>query len=201
MDFLESKRVVHRDLATRNVLLKTKHHCACTHTLRLVSQLCAGALLWSDSVFGRVRTRISSSHGPDPAHPLQVKSPTLVFRERCEPMKTTTRAPRGGNGRSNGATSPRVRTPSTRSHSAAADVISGFRYAPESVNYGKFTAKSDVFSFGVTMWEIYSQAREPWGDLSMSEVGSSCASDRDFMPAPCSCPIRRTTPISHTIPI
>lgn len=27
MDFLESKRVVHRDLATRNVLLKTPHHC------------------------------------------------------------------------------------------------------------------------------------------------------------------------------
>lgn len=48
--------------------------------------------------------------------------------------------------------------------------MSCFRYAPESVNYGKFTAKSDVFSFGVTMWEIYSQAREPWGDLSMSEV-------------------------------
>eukprot|EP00035_Acanthoeca_spectabilis_P022653 m.444967 g.444967 ORF g.444967 m.444967 type:complete len:692 (+) comp19172_c0_seq1:125-2200(+) len=100
MDFLESKRVVHRDLATRNVLLKTKYHCKI-------------------SDFGLSRT--------------------LRADENYYTSTTGGKWP--------------IKW-----------------YAPESVNYGKFTAKSDVFSFGVTMWEIYSQAREPWGDLSMSEV-------------------------------
>ena len=35
---------------------------------------------------------------------------------------------------------------------------------------GKFTAKSDVFSFGVTLWEIYTAAQEPWGDMMMADV-------------------------------
>jgi tyrosine-protein kinase len=100
MDFLEQKRVCHRDLATRNILLKEHTH-----------------IKISD--FGLSRT----------------------LRPEENYYTSTT----GG------------KWPIKW-------------YAPESVNYGKFTAKSDVFSFGVTLWEIYTAAQEPWGDMMMADV-------------------------------
>lgn len=43
-------------------------------------------------------------------------------------------------------------------------------YAPESYNYGTFSNKSDVWSFGVTIWEMYSYGEQPYGDKKGSEV-------------------------------
>lgn len=43
-------------------------------------------------------------------------------------------------------------------------------YAPESVYYGKFTSKSDVWGFGVTLWEIWTFGDMPYGDLTGREV-------------------------------
>ena len=45
-----------------------------------------------------------------------------------------------------------------------------FRYAPESVNYGQFSSKSDVWGFGITLWEMWSWAAPPYGNLPGSEV-------------------------------
>lgn len=41
---------------------------------------------------------------------------------------------------------------------------------PEALLYGKFTVKSDVWSYGVLMWEIYSYACQPFGGVSNYEV-------------------------------
>lgn len=45
------------------------------------------------------------------------------------------------------------------------------RWMPlESIFYNRFTTKSDVWSFGVTMWEIFSFAMQPYGHMTPSEV-------------------------------
>ncbi len=41
---------------------------------------------------------------------------------------------------------------------------------PEALLYGKFTVKSDVWSFGVLMWEVYTYAHQPYGGISNYEV-------------------------------
>ena len=41
---------------------------------------------------------------------------------------------------------------------------------PEALLYGKFTVKSDIWSYGVLMWEVYSFACQPFGGISNYEV-------------------------------
>uniref|UniRef100_A0A6B2EKM1 Tyrosine-protein kinase n=1 Tax=Phlebotomus kandelakii TaxID=1109342 RepID=A0A6B2EKM1_9DIPT len=43
-------------------------------------------------------------------------------------------------------------------------------YAPESFNYGTFSHASDVWSFGITLWEMYALGEPPYGDMKGVDV-------------------------------
>ncbi|XP_034089005.1 tyrosine-protein kinase Lyn-like [Gymnodraco acuticeps] len=59
--------------------------------------------------------------------------------------------------------------------------------APEAINYGSFTIKSDIWSFGVLLYEIITYGKCPYPGMTKGEVISSV--QRGYrMPQPDSCP-------------
>ncbi|KAM4708094.1 tyrosine-protein kinase SYK isoform 2-T6 [Discoglossus pictus] len=60
-------------------------------------------------------------------------------------------------------------------------------YAPECINFFKFSSKSDVWSFGVLMWEAYSYGQKPYRGLKGGEVSQMIESGKR-MDCPSRCP-------------
>lgn len=62
------------------------------------------------------------------------------------------------------------------------------RWMPsEAILYGKFTTESDIWSFGVCMWEIYSYGEQPYRGISNPDV-INMIRKRQLLPCPANCP-------------
>ncbi|XP_043916753.1 tyrosine-protein kinase SYK isoform X2 [Protopterus annectens] len=61
-------------------------------------------------------------------------------------------------------------------------------YAPECINYFTFSNKSDVWSFGVLMWEAFSYGQKPYKGMKGAEV-LQMIQQGDRMSSPPKCPI------------
>lgn len=56
--------------------------------------------------------------------------------------------------------------------------------APEAIAYRKFTSASDVWSYGVVMWEVMSYGERPYWDMSNQDVslGDGEGQEEGFTP-------------------
>lgn len=45
--------------------------------------------------------------------------------------------------------------------------------APESIMYGKFTLESDIWSYGVVLWETFTFGKQPYYGHSNEEVSAT----------------------------
>uniref|UniRef100_G3PPI8 Tyrosine-protein kinase receptor n=1 Tax=Gasterosteus aculeatus aculeatus TaxID=481459 RepID=G3PPI8_GASAC len=58
---------------------------------------------------------------------------------------------------------------------------------PESIMYRKFSTESDVWSFGVILWEIFTYGKQPWFQLGNNEV-IECITQGRVLDRPRICP-------------
>ncbi|XP_067832935.1 high affinity nerve growth factor receptor-like [Heptranchias perlo] len=58
---------------------------------------------------------------------------------------------------------------------------------PESIMYRKFTTESDIWSFGVVLWEIFTYGKQPWYQLSNNEA-IECITQGRELECPRTCP-------------
>ncbi|XDV28005.1 hypothetical protein PO909_031431 [Leuciscus waleckii] len=59
--------------------------------------------------------------------------------------------------------------------------------SPEAIAYRKFTSASDVWSYGIVMWEVMSFGERPYWDMSNQDVIN--AIEQDYrLPPPMDCP-------------
>uniref|UniRef100_A0A3Q1AH94 Tyrosine-protein kinase n=1 Tax=Amphiprion ocellaris TaxID=80972 RepID=A0A3Q1AH94_AMPOC len=60
--------------------------------------------------------------------------------------------------------------------------------APEALNYGRYTTDSDVWSFGILLWETFSMGMTPYTSMTNQQTRDEV--EKGYrMPAPHSCPV------------
>uniref|UniRef100_A0A8C5H765 receptor protein-tyrosine kinase n=1 Tax=Gouania willdenowi TaxID=441366 RepID=A0A8C5H765_GOUWI len=60
--------------------------------------------------------------------------------------------------------------------------------APEAITYRKFTTSSDVWSYGIVMWEVVSYGERPYWDMNNQDV-MKAVEEGYRLPAPMDCPV------------
>uniref|UniRef100_A0A3Q1GVM0 receptor protein-tyrosine kinase n=1 Tax=Acanthochromis polyacanthus TaxID=80966 RepID=A0A3Q1GVM0_9TELE len=60
--------------------------------------------------------------------------------------------------------------------------------APEAITYRKFTTASDVWSYGIVMWEVVSYGERPYWDMNNQDV-IKAIEEGYRLPAPMDCPV------------
>lgn len=61
-------------------------------------------------------------------------------------------------------------------------------YAPESIKHREFSTKSDVFSYGVLLWEMYSLGEEPWSSNVTGPQAMQKLEQGQYLPITYRCP-------------
>ena len=54
--------------------------------------------------------------------------------------------------------------------------------APECINYLRFTSASDIWSYGVTLWEFFTYGFQPWAGMNGQQVNN--LSGHSLLPHP-----------------
>lgn len=60
--------------------------------------------------------------------------------------------------------------------------------APESLKFRQFSSASDVYMFGVTLWEMFSFGKEPWLGLNLNQIVDKISSPSERLACPEACP-------------
>lgn len=61
------------------------------------------------------------------------------------------------------------------------------RCAPESLRHGAFSSASDVWMYGVTLWEMFAGGEEPWAGVPPYLILQRLEKDRARLPRPPLC--------------
>ncbi|XP_040203143.1 activated CDC42 kinase 1-like [Rana temporaria] len=60
--------------------------------------------------------------------------------------------------------------------------------APESLKFGNFSHSSDVWMFGVTMWEMFTYGQDPWFGLNSRQILTAVEKNHERLECPEDCP-------------
>ena len=188
---LHSHNIVHRDVATRNLLLDRSFN-----------------VVVGD--FGLARMLGSSAPLPSPALAVLARG---AHARRGGPTVTLQAAPPRRRRRGSGSSAYRAEhAPSGGEyvyHSAGGGMLPAAWTAPECLTSGDFSAASDVYAFGVTVWEMVTGWR-PWHALAKTRGPAAVAEHvmrghtlplpHDVIPAPIRSLLRRCWGPAHRRP-
>eukprot|EP01116_Phalansterium_solitarium_P010439 TRINITY_DN2519_c0_g1_i5.p1 TRINITY_DN2519_c0_g1~~TRINITY_DN2519_c0_g1_i5.p1 ORF type:complete len:481 (+),score=101.99 TRINITY_DN2519_c0_g1_i5:152-1594(+) len=82
----------------------------------------------------------------------------------------------------------RVSSTTSKRRSLGEELIAVRWAAPETCSSGKFTIKSDVWSFGVVLWELMTFGEHPYADMTNRQVVDAVVLKSYRLPLPDDCP-------------
>nr|XP_048721778.1 NT-3 growth factor receptor isoform X3 [Caretta caretta] len=179
MVYLASQHFVHRDLATRNCLVGAN-------------------LLVKIGDFGMSRDVYSTDYYREGPHPKGQCSAAWQRQRLARPAAKTGASTLFTTHHTTSAVKEERMLwipPSFMTHHtiSAVNEVGGHTMLPirwmppESIMYRKFTTESDVWSFGVILWEIFTYGKQPWFQLSNTEV-IECITQGRVLERPRVCP-------------